>query len=146
MNKMQPIYLLDTNVLSEITKPKPNRNVVKKVMENKHISTIASVTFEEMLYGVKRLPASKKQSDLLSFNINFIQANYEIIPFDVHASWILSDIRQRLESKGKPAPLADAMIAATAIANNLILVTRNVKDFESIREVSSLMIEDWSVE
>ena len=143
---MQPIYLLDTNVLSEITKPKPNRNVVKKVIENKHISTIASVTFEEMLYGVKRLPASKKQSDLLSFNINFIQANYEIIPFDVHASWILSDIRQRLELKGKPAPLSDAMIAATAIANNLILVTRNVKDFESIREVSSLMIEDWSVE
>ena len=143
---MQPIYLLDTNVLSEITKPKPNRNVVKKVIENKHISTIASVTFEEMLYGVKRLPASKKQSDLLSFNINFIQANYEIIPFDVHASWILSDIRQRLESKGKPAPLSDSMIAATAIANNLILVTRNVKDFESIREVSSLMIEDWSVE
>ncbi len=143
---MQPIYLLDTNVLSEITKPKPNRNVVKKVMENKHISTIASVTFEEMLYGVKRLPASKKQSDLLSFNINFIQANYEIIPFDVHASWILSDIRQRLELKGKPAPLSDSMIAATAIANNLILVTRNVKDFESIREVSSLMIEDWSVE
>ena len=143
---MQPIYLLDTNILSEITKPNPNRNVVKKVMENKHISTIASVTFEEMLYGVKRLPASKKQSDLLSFNINFIQANYEIIPFDVHASWILSDIRQRLELKGKPAPLSDSMIAATAIANNLILVTRNVKDFESIREVSSLMIEDWSVE
>lgn len=143
---MQPIYLLDTNVLSEITKPKPNRNVVKKVIENKHISTIASVTFEEMLYGVKRLPASKKQSDLLSFNINFIQANYEIIPFDVHASWILSDIRQRLELKGKPAPLSDSMIAATAIANNLILVTRNVKDFESIREVSSLMIEDWSEE
>ena len=143
---MQPIYLLDTNILSEITKPNPNKNVVKKVIENKHISTIASVAFEEMLYGVKRLPAGKKQSDLLSFNINFIQANYEIIPFDVHASWILSDIRQRLESKGKRAPLADAMIAATAIANNLILVTRNVKDFENIREVSSLMIEDWSVE
>lgn len=143
---MQSIYLLDTNILSEITKPNPNRNVVKKVIENKHISTIASVTFEEMLYGVKRLPDSKKQSDLLSFNINFIQANYEIIPFDVHASWILSDIRQRLEANGKRAPLADSMIAATAIANNLILVTRNVKDFESIREVSSLMIEDWSEE
>lgn len=143
---MQPIFLLDTNILSEITKPNPNRSVVKKVIENKHISTIASVTFEEMLYGVKRLPASKKQSDLLSFNINFIQANYEIIPFDVHASWVLSDIRQRLESKGKRAPLADSMIAATAIANNLILVTRNVKDFESIQEASSLMIEDWSEE
>lgn len=143
---MQPIYLLDTNILSEITKPKPNKNVVKKVIENKHISTIASVTYEEMLYGVKRLPASNKQSDLLSFNINFIQANYEIIPFDVHASWVLSDIRQRLDANGKRAPLADSMIAATAIANNLILVTRNIKDFESIIEVSSLMIEDWSVE
>ena len=62
------------------------------------------------------------------------------------ASWILSDIRQHLESKGKRAPLADAMIAVTAIADNLILVTRNVKDFESIREVSSLMIENWSEE
>ena len=143
---MQSIYLLDTNVISEITKPNPNKNVVKKVIENKHISTIASVTFEEMLYGVKRLPVSKKQNDLRSFNITFIQANYEIIPFDVHASWILSDIRQRLEANGKRALLADAMIAATAIANNLILVTRNVKDFESIREVSSLMLEDWSVE
>ena len=143
---MQPIYLLDTNVISEITKPNPNKNVVKKVIENKHISTIASVAFEEMLYGVKRLPAGKKQNDLLSFDVDYIQANYEIIPFDVHASWILSDIRQRLESKGKRAPLADAMIAVTATANNLILVTRNVKDFESIREVSSLIIENWSEE
>lgn len=143
---MQPIYLLDTNVISEITKPNPNKNVVKKVIENKHISTIASVAFEEMLYGVKRLPAGKKQNDLLSFDVDYIQANYEIIPFDVHASWVLSDIRQRLEANGKRAPLADAMVAATAIANNLILVTRNVKDFESIREVSSLMIEDWSEE
>ena len=98
---MQPIYLLDTNVISEITKPNPNKNVVKKVIENKHISTIASVAFEEMLYRVIRLPAGKKQNDLLSFDVDYIQANYEIIPFDVHASWILSDIRQRLESKGK---------------------------------------------
>ena len=58
---MQPIYLLDTNILSEITKPNPNKNVVKKVIENKHISTIASVTFEEMLYGEKNcLPVKNK--------------------------------------------------------------------------------------
>lgn len=140
---MQPIYLLDTNIVSEITKPRPNQNVIKRIQETKNISTVASVAFEEMLYGVKRLPASKKQTDLFSFYVDFIQANYEIIPFDIHVSWIHSDIRDRLEQKGKRAPLADSMIAATAIANNLVLVTRNVKDFEDIKEVSSLMVENW---
>lgn len=140
---MQPIYLLDTNIVSEITKPKPNLDVVKRIQETKNISTVASVAFEEMLYGVKRLPECKKRDDLFSFYVDYIQANYEIIPFDIHASWIHSDIRERLEQKGKRAPLADSMIAATAIANNLVLVTRNVKDFEDIKEVSSLMVENW---
>ncbi|MCQ2593347.1 MAG: type II toxin-antitoxin system VapC family toxin [Treponema sp.] len=140
---MNPIYLLDTNIVSEITKPKPNLDVVKRIQESKNISTVASVAFEEMLYGVKKMPKCKKRDDLFSFYVDFIQANYEIIPFDLHASWIHSDIRERLEQKGKRAPLVDSMIAATAIANNLVLVTRNVKDFEDIKEVSSLMIENW---
>lgn len=140
---MQPIYLLDTNIVSEITKPKPNLDVVKRIQETKNISTVASVAFEEMLYGVKRLPECKKRDDLFSFYVDYIQTNYEIISFDLHASWIHSDIRERLEQKGKRASLADSMIAATAIANNLVLVTRNVKDFEDIKEVSSLMVENW---
>jgi len=140
---MQPIYLLDTNIISEITKPKPNQKVIKKILETQKLSRIGSVGFEEMLYGVKKLPSSKKQDDLLSFCIDYIQSNYEILPFDLHASWIHSDIRERLEAKGKKAPLADSMIAATAIANNLVLVTRNVKDFDEIRQVSALMVENW---
>ena len=96
-----------------------------------------------MLYGVKKLPSCKKKDDLFSFCVDFIQSNFEIVPFDLHASWIHSDIRQCLESKGKKAPLADSMIAATAIANNLVLVTRNTKDFDEIKEVSTLMVENW---
>ncbi len=140
---MQPVYLLDTNIISEITKPHPNPVVVKKLQETKNISTLSSVGFEEMLYGVKKMPESKKRNDLFRFNVDFIQTNYEIIPFDIHASWIHSDVRERLEQKGKKAPLADSMIAATAIANNLVLVTRNVKDFEDIKQVSALMVENW---
>ena len=140
---MRAIYLLDTNIISEITKPKPNLKVLKRIQETRNISTISSVGFEEMLYGVKKLPECKKRDDLFNFNVDFIQANYEIIPFDIHASWIHSDIREGLEGKGKKVPLADSMIAATAIANNLVLVTRNVKDFEDIKEVSSLMVENW---
>ncbi len=140
---MQPIYLLDTNIVSEMTKPKPNKKVVEKILETQKLSMVSSVGFQEMLFGVKRLPICKKQQDLFSFAIDYIQGNYEILPFDIHASWILSDIRERLEEKGKRAPVYDAMIAATAIANNLVLVTRNVKDFEDIKEVSALMVENW---
>ena len=140
---MQPIYLLDTNIISEVTKPFPNQAVVKKIQDTIKLSTIASVSFEEMLYGVKRRASGKKRDDLFDFCVDYIQANYEIIPFDIHASWINSDIRERLEKKGRKASLADSMIAATAIANNMILVTRNVKDFEDIKEVSALMVENW---
>lgn len=140
---MQAIYLLDTNIISEMTKPSPDPKVLKKIQENKNISKIASVAFEEMLYGVKRLPSGKKQSELFSFYVDFIQANFEVLPFDIHASWIHSDIRERLEAKGKKVPFADSLIAATAISNNLVLVTRNVKDFEAIKEVSTLMVENW---
>lgn len=140
---MQPIYLLDTNIISEMRAKYPNQNVLKKLEETKNISSISSVSFDELLYGAKRLPAGNKQDTLLSFYIDYVQAYYEILPFDIHASWINSDISERLEKKGRPAPKMDSMIAATAIANNMILVTRNVKDFEDIKEVSALMLENW---
>ena len=140
---MQSIYLLDTNIVSEITKLKSDQKVLNGIYKARNISCISSVGFDEMLYGVKKLPSCKKKDDLFSFCVDFIQSNFEIVPFDLHASWIHSDIRQRLESKGKKAPLADSMIAATAIANNLVLVTRNTKDFDEIKEVSTLMVENW---
>ena len=68
---------------------------------------------------------------------------YEIVPFDASCASIYSDILQRLKENGTPAPKLDMLIAATAIANNLILVTRNTADFEPIAKVSNLMMENW---
>lgn len=51
---MLAIYLLDTNIVSEITKPFPNQKVIKRIQETKNISTITTVDFGEMLYGIKR--------------------------------------------------------------------------------------------
>lgn len=140
---MQPIYLLDTNIISELRAKKQNSSVVKKIIENKGISCISSVGFDELLFGAKRMCDCSRRDELMSFYIDFVQSQFDVLPFDIHASWINSDITERLEAKGRPAPKMDSMIAATAIANNLVLVTRNVKDFDEIRQVSALMVENW---
>ena len=80
---MQSIYLLDTNIVSEITKLKPEQKVLNRIYKARNISCISSVGFDEMLYGVKKLPSCKKKDDLFSFCVDFIQSNFEIVPFDL---------------------------------------------------------------
>lgn len=140
---MRPIYLLDTNIISELRKPVPNQNVLKKFTKYAEISVISAIAFDEILFGVKRMKKGRKKEALWEFYTDFIQKTLDIIPFDVHCAWIHSDLIERLERLGKPASIIDSMIAATALANNQILVTRNVSDYHSIAEVSNLMIENW---
>ena len=140
---MNYVYLLDTNIISELTKTNPDANVRMKVKNNQKISAIPSVVWSESLYGINVLPVSKKRSLLEDFYLNTILSTFPIISFDNHAASIFSDIKSRLHTIGRPAPVLDMQIAAIAIANNMILVTRNTKDFENIQEVSALMLENW---
>ena len=140
---MNYVYLLDTNIISELAKANPDANVRMKVKNNQIISAIPSVVWSESLYGINVLPVSKKRSLLEDFYLNTILSTFPIISFDNHAASIFSDIKSRLHTIGRPAPVLDMQIAAIAIANNMILVTRNTKDFENIQEVSALMLENW---
>ena len=140
---MQKLYLLDTNIISELTKEVQNQNVVKKIFETQKISALSSVTWAEALYGIKRLANGKRKDNLSDFYINTVQSMYEFLDFDIHAASIYSDIKSRLEEIGKIPAELDLQIASVAIANNLILVTRNVQDFIAIQENSALMLENW---
>ena len=140
---MQKLYLLDTNIISELTKEIQNQNVVKKIFETQKISALSSVTWAEALYGIKRLAEGKRKENLSDFYINTVQSMYEFLDFDIHAASIYSDIKSRLEEIGKIPAELDLQIASVAIANNLILVTRNVQDFIYIKECSALMLENW---
>ncbi len=80
---------------------------------------------------------------LFDYATNQIQRLFEILPFDDFAASIYSDLVSRLKPKGKLPQKLDLMIASTAIANNLILVSRNIQDFKDIKEVSNLMLENW---
>jgi len=140
---MKKFYLLDTNVISEIRKPSPNQNVVLKFMKNKNFSDISAITWVESLTGLKRMPEGKKKEALSTFYNEIIYEQFEIIPFDQHAATIYSDLYPKLESIGNLPPEFDLQIASIAIANNMILVTRNTKDFAQISSVSNLMLENW---
>lgn len=137
------IYLLDTNIISEPTKAVPNPVVTGKILENIEYSCISSVVWAETLSGIKSLPDGKRKEILFEYATNQIQKLYEILPFDDFAASIYSDLVSRLKMKGKLPQKLDLMIASTAISNNLILVTRNISDYQYIKEVSNLMLENW---
>lgn len=140
------MYLLDINIISEPSKSMPDSAVTEKILENIEYSCISSIVWAELLSGTKSLPDGSRKVMLQEYATNQIQKMYDILPFDDFAASIYSDLISRLKPKGKLPPKLDLMIASTAIANNLILVTRNTADFHSIKEVSNLMLENWFVE
>ena len=139
----QKIYLLDTSIISEPTKAVPDKNIIQKMADNLDYSCICSVIWAEVLSGVKLQTEERRKSVFFDYYVDNVQKFFDIIPFDTSCASIYSDLIQRLKEKGSRLSMFSTMIAATAIANNLILVTKNISDFEPIKEISNLMIENW---
>ena len=95
--------------------------------------------------GIELLPESTKKEKLRLFLNDYVQPAFPIIPYDNHAAKINADITSTLLPKGKPTPILDTQIASIAIANNLILVTHNTKDFEPFKSHFNLILEDWII-
>lgn len=137
----RPYYLLDTNVISEPTKKFPNDSIMNKLKEYAYVSAIPSISVAEIWKGIKlQEEGSKKQLRNIDYITNDVPLLYTEIPFDHHAAVIYGDVYKALRDKHLNKSENDIMIAATAIANNMILVTHNTKDFE---DIPNLMVEDW---
>lgn len=93
--------------------------------------------------GIELLPESTKKEKLRLFLNDYVQPAFSIIPYDNHAAKINADITSTLLPKRKPTPILDTQIASIAIANSLILVTNNIKDFEIFQKDFGLMLEEW---
>jgi tRNA(fMet)-specific endonuclease VapC len=137
---MRPLYLLDTCVISEPVKPEPSERVMKKLRDHEGLTAISSVVWHELLFGVNRMPPGKRKDRLYAYIMEIVAPFFPVIPYDEHSAWIHSAIRVRLEKEGISLSFADGQIAATAMAHNMILVTRNEDDF---RPVSDLNLENW---
>jgi len=121
-------YLLDTNIVSEVRKPKPNRAVVEWLQRADANSIhISVVTLGELQQGVEitRTQDVAKASEIEKW-IDGLAATMQILPLD--GSCLREWARLMI---GKPATLSnDCLIAATARVHNLTVVTRNTRDFE----------------
>ena len=133
-------YLLDTNIISELIRAAPSAPVRERYRAHEHECALASVVWHELVYGAERLPPGHRRERLLQYLDQVVRATLPILPYDIDAaSWHARE-RARLESLGRPRPLADGMIAAVAAMRSLILVTRNTADFEGF---DGLHIENW---
>jgi tRNA(fMet)-specific endonuclease VapC len=117
-------------------KPVPSAHVIKALEEHEGMCAIPAIVFHEIRYGILRMADGRKKDRLMDYFSNVIQPFLPVIPYDEHAAYFHADFR----AERPPLPFADGQIASIAIANNLILVTRNTSDFLGIRH---LMVENW---
>ena len=136
-------YLLDSNILSEPSKPVSNEHVVNLLKENRKDSTVSVLSYFEMLHGVLVLPDGKRKERLMAYLEETVVPFYDFLSFDFECAKMNAEVTAKMESVGKPLPVIDSQIASIALAKNLILVTRNVKDFAPIQEYFPLKIENW---
>ena len=133
-------YLLDTNILSEPVKTSPQRTVLNSIERHQHEIVTAAPVWHELVFGCRRLPASRKREILEAYLNDVIKPNMLILPYDERAAEWHAKERARLSSAGNTPAFVDGQIASIARVNGLILVTRNSADF---KKFSNLELENW---
>jgi toxin FitB len=128
-------YLLDTNVVSEPTKPRPNPGVIAWLdSADEEGVFISTVTLSELRYGVERLSAGARRARLDAWLRRDLLVRFSgrILPVDLDVADASGRLTARAESAGHPIEARDAFIAGTADVHGLTLVTRNTSDFQSV--------------
>lgn len=133
-------YLLDTNVLSEAIKTSPDGRVMGMLERHQNEIATASPVWHELQFGCMRLPISTKRSVIEAYLNHVIWRTMVILPYDDHAAEWHAKERARLSLQGITPPFVDGQIAAIAGVNGLVLVTRNVADFQFF---SGIKVENW---
>ena len=127
-------FLLDTNVVSEWTKPRPDSGVVAWLAEVDEDRVFVSViTLAELRYGTERMPAGPtKPTRCVGHQgvARAVRSSTASIDAEIADTW--GRVVARGESAGRPVGPMDAFMAATAERHQLTLVTRNVSDFDAL--------------
>lgn len=135
------MYLLDTNILSEFMRPYPSENVLMWFSQQKRFDLYVSViTQAELLRGAYLLDTGKRQKDYLLRIQTMMNDGFtgRILSFNPNCADVYAQLYAQRKKQGRMIGDADAQIASIALAHNMILVTRNVKDFIGISHLQVL--------
>ncbi len=132
--------LLDTNVISEITRPQPDAQVVR-FLEQLEDGWLSMVTRHELRFGIALLPPSRRR-DGLAEAVDSLLSTYadRVLPILEAEADEAAALRARARMSGRIMHLADAFVAATATVHGLAVATRNVTDFAGI---GIMVINPW---
>lgn len=131
------MILLDTNVLSEPMRPHPDPKVISWLNEQL-VSTlyISSITKAEIELGLALLHDGKRKQALFSATQKMLKKfSGRCLSFGEDEASVYAQLVADSRSRGRAITVEDGQIAAVALSNNLVLATRNVKDFEMINSL-----------
>jgi len=138
------VIVLDTNVLSELTRQVPDATVLEwlDTLAADEVATTA-ITAAELLYGVARLPAGHRKTGLAAAVHALIDDDFRsrVEPFDVLAAEQYAIVVSERDRRGRPITSADAQIAGICRSRNATLATRNTKDFE---DTGVELVDPWN--
>lgn len=127
------MIVLDTNVVSELMRPRPEAIVIRWVDDQPADEVcVTAITAAELLYGVARLPAGPKRDAVAARVERLLSEKFDrrVLPFDLAASRAHGSLLAACERQGRPMPASDAQIASICLARRMSLATRNGKDFD----------------
>lgn len=137
------MIILDTNVLSEMMKPKPDRNVQDWLnLQDSNVLFTSSITAAELVAGIETLPAGKRKDDLLDrFHQMLETFTGRICPFDTVSAIAFGTLIGLAQTSGRAISFQDGLIAAIALGKNFRVATRDTSPFKA---AGLLVINPWN--
>ena len=125
------MFVVDTNVLSELGRPAPDPNVVAWLKRRDGELYLPAIVITGLMFGVDRMVAGRRRTALRTLYIDlFSHPSTKILAFGRDEAIVAGALRARAEAAGRPVSLGDAQVAATAERRGATIATRNTSDYE----------------
>ena len=137
------MIILDTNVVSELMRPRPEEKVIAWLDRQPHSSIwTTSITVFETRFGLQAMPMGKRRDVYAAGFENLLdEIDHRIAPFDYEAAQEAGTLMASRKRQGRPRESRDTMIAGIILSRHARLATRNTRDFD---DISATLVDPWT--